>query len=169
MAAASITGILLTVFLELHYAAPMSGLLYLLTAQSLRILWAARRYGNPLGRFLVPAAPVIAIVTMVLTATPPAARPAHVERAQLIERLSQTPEKHLIIVRYGKLHALPDEWVFNDANIDQAPVVWARDMGPQNRELARYFSDRKIWYLDADDRPPVLSPYVDILAPAIKK
>jgi hypothetical protein len=161
MAAASLTGILLTVFLELHYAAPMSGLLYLLTAQSLRILWGARRYGNPIGRFLVPAAPAVALINIVLTASPPTARLAHVERAQIIENLRRTPDRHLIVVRYGSPHQLADEWVYNDADIDGSPVVWARDMGPLNGELVRYFGDRRIWYLDADRSPPALIPYTD--------
>jgi hypothetical protein len=161
MAAASLTGILLTVFLELHYAAPMSGLFYLLTAQSLRILWGARRYGNPIGRFLVPAAPAVALLTIALTASPPSARPAHLERARIIEKLRRTPDRHLIIVRYGSPHHLADEWVFNDADIDRSPVVWARDMGPLDGELIRYFGHRRVWYLDADHTPPVLIPYAD--------
>lgn len=169
MAAASITGILLTVFLELHYAAPMSGLLFLMAAQSLRMLWAARRYENPLGRFLVPAAPAVALLTMILTATPPAARASHIERAKMIERLRQTPEKHLIIVRYGSVHSLPDEWVFNDAGIDQSPVVWARDMGDKNREIIQYFHDRKIWYLDVDAVPPALSAYTPEAPASLRK
>lgn len=158
MAAVSVAGILLTVFLELHYAAPMSSLFYLLTAQSLRILWVSRRYGRWIGRFLVPAAPAVALFTIVLTASPPAARPAHVARAQMIESLTRMPGKNLIVVRYSSQHHLADEWVFNDASIDDAPVVWARDMGIANRELVRYFSDRKVWYLDADHTPPKLSP-----------
>jgi len=31
----------------------------------------------------------------------------------------------------------------------------------QNRELVRYFYDRRIWLLEADTSPPALSPYVD--------
>ena len=82
-------------------------------------------------------------------------------RAQLIQNLQQSRDRHLIIVRYGILHPLDDEWVYNDADIDGSPVVWARDMGSQNRELVRYFHNRRIWLLEADTSPPALSPYVD--------
>ena len=40
-------------------------------------------------------------------------------------------------------------------------VVWARDVpSPEHEQLIRYFSDRRIWTLDADHAPqPVLRPY----------
>jgi hypothetical protein len=38
--------------------------------------------------------------------------------------------------------------------------VWARDMGEeQNQELLRYFSERRVWVLYADESPPRLEPY----------
>jgi len=44
------------------------------------------------------------------------------------------------------------EWVYNQADIDNAKIVWARDMGPtDNVELIRYFKDRSVWLLQPDD------------------
>jgi hypothetical protein len=52
------------------------------------------------------------------------------------------------------------EWVYNEANIDAAKVIWARDMGPaQNKELINYFHDRRVWLVEADETPPALLPY----------
>jgi hypothetical protein len=66
----------------------------------------------------------------------------------------------LVIVRYGPGHRIPTEWVYNDADIDDAKVVWARDMSPEeNQELLAYFKGRRAWLVDADDKPAKLSPY----------
>jgi len=44
------------------------------------------------------------------------------------------------------------EWVYNRADIDNAKIVWARDMGPtDNAELIRYFKDRSVWLLQPDE------------------
>ncbi len=53
---------------------------------------------------------------------------------------------HLIIVRYESGHSPHDEWVYNDADIDRAKVVWAREMDPQqNQKLLKYFANRQAW------------------------
>jgi hypothetical protein len=66
----------------------------------------------------------------------------------------------LVFVRYGPRHRFTNEWVYNDAGIDGARVVWARDLGPrENANLRRYYPDRSVWLLDADALDPALSPY----------
>ena len=36
-----------------------------------------------------------------------------------------------------------EEWIYNPANIDAAPVIWALDLGPtENEELRRYYAGR---------------------------
>jgi hypothetical protein len=38
--------------------------------------------------------------------------------------------------------------------------VWAREMEPsENDELIRVFRDRRIWLLEADNKPPTLLCY----------
>ncbi len=77
-------------------------------------------------------------------------------RARVQNELESTPGNHLVIVRYQGDHYSHREWVFNRADIDSAKVVWAREMDEvNNRELLNYFSDRKVWLLDADLPHPI--------------
>jgi hypothetical protein len=75
-------------------------------------------------------------------------------------QLDATSGDHLVIVRYEPQHDTDWEWVYNDADIDHAKVVWARDMGAaQNEELIDYFKSRRAWTVDADEEAPQLLPY----------
>ena len=66
----------------------------------------------------------------------------------------------LAIVRYSSTHSVFDEWVYNAAEIDKAKVVWAREMdAPNDAELLRYFSNRRVWLVEPDSSPPRISPY----------
>lgn len=56
---------------------------------------------------------------------------------------------HLVSVRYG--HNRPShlrdhaEWVYNEADIDRAKMVWAREMGDQQSDkLLHYYKDRTL-------------------------
>jgi hypothetical protein len=63
--------------------------------------------------------------------------------------------RHLVIVSYAPEHSVHDEYVYNEADIDEARIVWARDMDPEkNERLMQYFTGRMIWRwtLEADDR-----------------
>jgi hypothetical protein len=81
-------------------------------------------------------------------------------RAVIAERLSHTPGKHLILVRYEKDHNTHDEWVYNGAEIDSAKVLWARELDPaQNAKLFAYFKDRHIWLVEPDTDNTELVPY----------
>jgi hypothetical protein len=74
-------------------------------------------------------------------------------------RLSQSPGRQLVFVRYWPKHQVT-EWVYNGADIDSQTVVFARDLGLQEDEKLRaYYPDRKAWLLEPDARPPKLSPY----------
>jgi hypothetical protein len=168
-------GLALETFYEPHYASPLTGLILafvLLAARQVR-LWRFR--GKPSGLFLVRALPVICVAMFVLRA---AAGPLHIPlaeyyvpawyqassksfgRAAILRELNQVPGKQLVIVHYQPGHPPFEEWVYNGADIDAAKVVWAREMTPdENKGLLKYFSDRRVWLLEADEKPPRLSPY----------
>jgi hypothetical protein len=74
--------------------------------------------------------------------------------------LKSSEEKDLVIVRYSTDHNYHHEWVYNDADIDSAPVVWAREMDQeQMTRLIDYFRDRRVWLLEADKETPRPVPY----------
>jgi hypothetical protein len=72
------------------------------------------------------------------------------------------PGKVLVIVRYSPHHIFQDEWVYNRADLDDARIVWARDLGDtEDRQLLRYYGDRTPLLLEPDAQPPSLTPYRD--------
>jgi hypothetical protein len=84
------------------------------------------------------------------------------DRVAIQQQLLNQSGQDLVLVRYSEKHNPNAEWVYNAADIDSAPVVWAREMSEQRRSrLIDYFHDRKIWTLEADQRPPRLRPCQD--------
>ena len=156
-----------------HYFAPATGALYLLVAQGMRELWhwspRTRATGQaPFGQAFARAIPVLACAMIFLRVTAAAFHiplesgwpHGNLERATIVRQLSSLPGQQLVIVEYGPLHNLDREWVYNDADIDAAKVVWARDMGnDKNQELLSYFKDRHVWRVSADASPPRPEPY----------
>ena len=149
-----------------HYVAPMTGLLFFLIVQALRHLYCVRWRGVRVGRSLVAAALIVYGLSSAWALWQPIGRdPIHWPsvRARLVADLKEAGGKHLILVRYGPRHNLHREWVYNGADIDGAPVVWARDMGDEaNQELLEYYRDRQVLLLevlDPEDHPFRLTPY----------
>ncbi len=169
--AAMVVGFAIQTWTLPHYFSPAVGALYILLVQCLRQLWhwRSRRIGPEIiGPSLVRAIPVLACAMILLRVT---AAGAHVqiepawprgdlERANILRQLQRRPGLQLVIVRYAPHHDPVREWVYNEANIDAAKVVWARDMGKDgNQELLNYFHDRKVWVVEADrPMPQLLSP-----------
>ena len=159
--AAAIALVLCALFAEVycypHYVAPVASLYVLLVVQGLRHLSACRW----LARRRINAAALLVLLTWAslvwrLHALPAerAASPALL-RAQVQQKLESLPGEHLVFVRYSENHASGMEWVYNRAEIDQAKVVWARRISPEeDLRLRQYFYSRQAWLLDADVRPP---------------
>ncbi len=149
----------LVVHFQPHYAAPLTGLLFALLAQGVRRLWVWQRWGNPIGRYLVPASVLICLLTQVLILA--MGKPREPFRSPVEVRLRQEGGRHLVIVRYASDHDFSGrDWVYNRADIDASPIVWARDMGPEKNEpLVAYYPDRRVWLLEPDAKPLRLSPY----------
>jgi len=76
--------------------------------------------------------------------------------------------QHLVIVRYSAEHNAHQEWVYNLADIDQAKIVWAREIpGISMAPLLAYFRVRQVWLLEPDkSATPSLLPYPTSKQPA---
>ena len=154
-----------------HYAAPAAGLALLITLRAMRHLGAWRVGGNRLGRPLAQALALLAVAILGVGlyhrpwlpgpeyGSPEASWPY--DRARIVADLSQNGAKHLVIVRYSAKHSVHEEWVYNGADIDGSPVVWAREMDAQaTARLITYFPGRRVWLLEPDgpERRPVPYP-----------
>ena len=158
-------------FYNPHYSAPATGLILALVLLSVRQL----RGTGTRGLFLARAVVVICVLSFAARA---AAGPFHIPlrefyefawyqkaprtfgRAAIENHLRAMPGKQLVLVRYKPDHEPFAEWVYNEADIDHAKIVWARETAPaENQRLLEYFKDRQIWFLEADNKPPALAPY----------
>ncbi len=173
-------GTMLPIYFNPHYAAPMTCGILALVLLAMRHLRSWQWRGKPTGLFITRAVPAVCVLLLALRV---AASPLHLplpaqwpgpglptwcapgpsnrERAAMLKKLRHDPGRQLVIVHYKPDHEVSfHEWVYNRADIRSAKVLWARDMGPaQNAELIRYFKDRNVWLVNADDHPPKLLPY----------
>lgn len=156
-----------------HYAAPAMGLLLLALIQACRLMCAARLGGRRPFVFAVRAMPAVCSVVFVFAAMAPLldvplpdglfampwyhTPPGNQARAAVEYRLEDEPGRHLVLVRYQPGHMPNIGWVYNEARIDEAKVVWAHDLDPAtNARLLAYYAGRHVWRLDADAHPPRL-------------
>jgi hypothetical protein len=151
-----------------HYGAPFAAALLILAAQSMRYLRLWKYKGRETGRFLVTAMPVAVLLVMVASEAQGISthRPTNplqasnvqkeaVEQKLLEARLGQ----HVIFVRYTGMQSPHEEWVYNPADIDAAPVIWAQDMGKlENERLLHYYAGRSFWLFKPAESMN-LSPY----------
>ena len=142
-----------------HYRAPIVPLGFILVADGMRRVDRFRVGRVAIGR-IVNAGLLAAVlwlpVSRLWTEWNVPRRPEPMAfRQTILGNLHQLDGNHLVIVGYGPRHFVHYEWVFNEADIDHAKVVWARSMGPdRDRALADYFSGRTIWRLRIDSDVP---------------
>jgi hypothetical protein len=137
--------------------------------QGMRHLRTWHWEGRPTGRFLVRATVVMCVVMIpvqvhILAGAPMPGSWSAIgpERAALESRLASLPESQLVLVRYRPDHDPLLDWVYNGADPDHQKVIWARDMGSEkNEELLRYYQDRQVWLLNADELPAKVTPYAE--------
>ena len=146
-----LAGNLMSLWVFSHYFAAAGAALCLLITVGLRRLMTLRR---PLGAALVTAVIAWAVVEAgqlyrreALIAIDKRQHWAGT-RDRLENELKRQPGPDLVVVRYEKGHNIHQEWVYNRADIDASPVVWAREMDEaSNRRLLDYFTGRRIWLL----------------------
>jgi hypothetical protein len=152
-----VAGLLMESWYSLHYAAPITALVFVLMLQGIRRLrlWHWRSWQT--GRFMVWTLVMIYATVFVIAFAQQmrdhrSAHPSH--RARILAQLKEAEGRHLVLVRYGPRYPRSPfiEWVYNDADIDSAKVVWAREMdSAHNSKLLEYFKDRHVWLVDLED------------------
>ena len=163
-----------------HYAAAFTGVVYVRFLESLKRLWSWQPAGRPVGRALGILLAGLLLGELCINLFAPVTRSDMITRSfaefgsrfktarrSITQVLEKQPGRQLVLVRYGPQHELLfDEWVYNRANIDASPIVWAREMNPaQDRPFLEYFRDRKVWLLEPDQSPPKLSRYPSVGKP----
>jgi hypothetical protein len=177
-------GMLIQIFLIPHYLAPFTSAFYAIGLQAARHLRLWSPGDNPVGLTLVRLSVCLCLLMagIRLFAAPlhlsleewPPSRwlaawygPGHfgTERANVEAMLEKLPGNQLVLVRYAPGHEVFNEWVYNSADFDNAKVIWARDMDrDDNKELLRYYQDRKAWLAQPDADQPSIVPYPPLTA-----
>jgi hypothetical protein len=169
-----------------HYTAPAVPLLYLLIVQGFRgltlstaSLWPTAQWLSRIwlaGCLLAPAGSLAYPIHTKVFAFADAQMPAWmarelkkwlvhkvppawaVSREKIIDDLRRKGGKHLVFVAYEPEHSCHEEWVYNEADLPNAAILWARDMGPEwNARLIEAYPNREPLQLRVD-RPKVGSP-----------
>jgi hypothetical protein len=155
-----------------HYVAPLTGICVLFVVEGLRSLENARFKGRPTGMVFAWSVPAILLFMVLMRIV---AYPAHLlilpdpfswshsglDNGGLIpiqQQLRKEPRENLVFVRYDGSRR-GTEWIYNEADIDHAHTVWARDKGPLNEQLIHYYPEREVWLLEADAAPVRLIRY----------
>jgi hypothetical protein len=152
-----------------HYLAPAAAVLIAILVECCRHLRASHIYIQN----LLPAA--MALVLTLRIAAQAAGLPytqklnfqswcCRVEgnhnKARIAAVLDTIPGNHLVFVRSKTDEYNLLQWIYNDADIDGARIVWARDLGPdRDAELIRYYAGRRIWMVDPNVEPATCTKY----------
>ncbi len=155
-----ILGLIIETFIEPHYLAPVFALNYFFALSAIRFWRAQNRKLGQLILWLVPALAITVLPISLYGRLKQNSSPAwNIQRARLLKQMSESGGKHLMIVSYGPQHSFHYEWVYNEADIDNAKVVWARSMNRrQDCELVSFFKGRRIWSLEVNRDDSTVEP-----------
>ena len=144
----------------LHYMAPLMPLSIILLIYGFRVLFCQKIRKVPIGKVVTILYLVFFFCLGVLDMNKTVLVNKHEwnrVRQKIINAFKKTGDKHLILVDYGfgnsgrNVRQPYNEWVYNEADINKAKIVWARSLGKaSDQELLEYFKDRRIWILSTD-------------------
>ncbi len=84
------------------------------------------------------------------------------KRVEIIRQLESRPQQDLVFVRYpANFDIVNSEWVFNDADIENTPVLWVRwGTTELNQRVTLAYPNRKVWLLQFNEKSePMLSEF----------
>ncbi|HEY8560651.1 MAG TPA: hypothetical protein VIL74_09770 [Pyrinomonadaceae bacterium] len=162
---AFLAALTLTVFKGDRFIAPVVGVAFMAVTLGAKML--ARK--NEFLKALVPALPLIvggaylsgdSAIERRRVETPRAEN-QFLSRSEIVDFLTARGGKHLIFVETGAAHPADARfYVYNEAEIKDAAIVWAHDLSPpENDFLTGEFGGRRIWLLETVDNRAVLREY----------
>jgi hypothetical protein len=136
-----------------HYIAPYAGLIVLLAVLGLARMsrWDWRR--APLGLAVAAACVFVAVlpaISMQGSRRALAGAADKTPRQEIVRNLLREGGEHLVFVRYSNNTRRHYEWIYNTADIDAAPIIWALDLGEANLELINHYPQRRRWLVEPD-------------------
>ena len=163
----TVLGMALTIWHLPHYAAPATAAILAVYGACLHLLGklrvGGRRVGPPLVAGMLIAFALTVPWNIALSLAKGGLPPGWPTHREIIADSLARRGKSVVFVHYARTHPSTDEWVYNSADIDASPVVWAHDLGPEaNAELLRYYRDRLPWIVEVDQEfgPFPVRPYV---------
>lgn len=150
-----------------HYFAPVTCLVIVLLTQGLRFMRRTHFGRNRTGKIIFLLLFLFTILSQGMRFTierKTTQSPSlwNHQKLAIMDRLQKEAGKNLIFVRYAPNHNPKNEWVYNEAGIDNSKIVWAREMTPEeNKNLVRYFKNRRVWLVKADAEEVKLTPYAE--------
>jgi hypothetical protein len=153
-------------WLQAHYFAVNTGIVYLILLNGLRWMHASGHRGllrGTLASIAMMAAIRLLVVPisgfptwatwMNLSGETPAWQDVH-------RIMEAKPGGQLVIVRYGKDHLWQNDWINNGYDIPAQHIIWARDTEPaeSNLPLLCTFRDRQVWLLTPPEQGFVPPP-----------
>jgi hypothetical protein len=163
-----------------HYTAPLMPLVLVVLMHGFMQLrawaWRCKPVGRQLGRSLVLGLPVaLALPTASVLTGVPALESSRTEvccaltgnrlRPGIEQRLQAVPGQHLVMVRSGPHSPLHYEVVYNEPDIDQARIVWARNLDDaRDAKLIAAMPGRHVWQFEW--RPDLPQAYSLVALPA---
>lgn len=172
-------GMFIEIYMIPHYLAPFTAAFYAIGLQCMRHLRQWHPESKPVGVTLVRLCVLLCFVLGGLRAF---SAPLHLnvaqwpasgwsgmwygpdfygtERQQITASLLAHPGRQLALVRPSNERNVLDQWIYNAADLDTAPVLWAYDMGDAaNTDLMRSYPGRTAWIVDLSTTPATVTPY----------
>jgi hypothetical protein len=145
-------------WLQAHYVAVISGILYLILLNGLRFMKAGARHNAIWLKLLQGTLATVIVMCVVRLMVVPgntfppnwASQASDIPGYQDINSIMESkPGKQLVMVRYGPDHFWGYGWTNNGYDIPTQQVIWARETEPEesNAGLLCEFKDRQVWLL----------------------
>lgn len=162
---ACLGGAVLTVWMNPHYIAPVGAMLLYLAVEGLRRL-AHGGFGARIAWAVIASrVPMLVMALAAVAIMYPTDDWSHA-RVGMIEELHQKGGKHLVLLRHGRTFQPHEEWVYNGADLEGAPVVWARELSTRSvGSLLEHYADRTAWLVNAYRSAPRGLEFIPRLVP----